>query len=115
MLRHLDVLRLVSDTAAPRGYSISKIRLVLSCRYFIFELKRFIMSDQDIQQLESLFPATSRLAFAAAQAKVLASGQSVLQSQDGVIYEISPNGQRKEIKRIEPPTSVVIGSCFTIR
>ena len=73
------------------------------------------MSDQDIQTLENQFPAVSGSAFAAARAKVLESGQSVLQSENGVIYEVFPNGRRKEVKKIEPPTQFVIGSVFTIK
>ncbi|HZM05676.1 MAG TPA: hypothetical protein VFC44_21960 [Candidatus Saccharimonadales bacterium] len=73
------------------------------------------MSDQDIQKLESQFPAVSGSAFAAARAQVLASGQSVLESRDGVIYEVFPDGHRVPVKKIEPPTQVVSGSIFTIR
>ena len=73
------------------------------------------MSDQDIQKLESQFPAVSGSAFAAACAQVLASGQSVLESKDGVIYEVFPDGHRVPVKRIEPPTQVVAGSIFTVR
>jgi hypothetical protein len=73
------------------------------------------MSDQDIQQIESQFPAMSGSAFAAAREHVLASGQSVLQSQDGIIYELFPDGRKVAVKEIEPPTSVVCGSIFTIR
>jgi hypothetical protein len=73
------------------------------------------MSDQDIQQLESQFPAVSCSAFAAARAQVLASGQSVLQSQDGVIYEFFPDGRKVPVKKIEPPTQVVYGRKIIIR
>ncbi len=73
------------------------------------------MSDQDIQQLENQFPAVSGSAFAAARDQVLASGQSVLQSQDDVIYEVFPDGHRVEVKRIEPPIQVKAGSIFIIR
>jgi len=73
------------------------------------------MSDQDIQQLESQFPAVSGQAFAAAREQVLASGQSVLQSQDGVIYEIFPDGHMVAVKKIEPPTRFVSGTIFTLR
>ena len=73
------------------------------------------MSDQDIQKLESQFPAISGAAFAAARARVLASGQSVLQSQDGVIYEVFPDGRQVAVKKIEPPTQLVAGSTLTIR
>jgi hypothetical protein len=73
------------------------------------------MSDQDIQKLESEFPALSGSAFAAAREKVLASGQSVLQSQNGIIYEVFPDGRQVEVKKIEPPTKAVAGSIFKIR
>ena len=73
------------------------------------------MSDQDIQLLESKFPALSGQAFATAREQVLQSGQSVLQSEDGVIYEVFPDGRRAKVKQIEPPTQVVAGKIFTIR
>jgi hypothetical protein len=73
------------------------------------------MSDQDIQKLESLFPPTSGSAFAAAREETLASGQSFLQSERGVIYEVFPNGTRKRVKEIEPPTPVTPGFKVSIR
>lgn len=73
------------------------------------------MSDQEIQTLESEFAALSGSAFAEAREKVLKSGQSVLQSEDGVIYEVFPDGRRVVVKKIEPPTKVAGGKVFTIR
>ena len=75
------------------------------------------MADQenDILKLESEFPALSGQAFAAARARVLASGQSVLQSENGIIYEVFPDGRRMVVKEIEPPTLVEPGSRITIR
>jgi hypothetical protein len=73
------------------------------------------MSDDDIQQMESRFPAVSSSAFAAARERVLASGQSVLESENGVIYEVFPDGRRVEVKKVEPPTQYASGSVFTIR
>ncbi|HEX3627327.1 MAG TPA: hypothetical protein VH280_18115 [Verrucomicrobiae bacterium] len=73
------------------------------------------MSDQDIQLLESQFPAISGSAFAAARERVLASGQSVLQSHDGVIYEVFPDGRQVEVKKIEPPSRVNAGDIYIIR
>jgi len=73
------------------------------------------MSDQDLQKLENEFPAVSGSAFAEARRQVLASGQSVLQSQDGAVYEVFPDGRRVEVKKIEPPTQYVTGSVFQIR
>ena len=73
------------------------------------------MSDQDIEKLENQFPAISGSAFVVARAQVLASGQSVLESQDGVIYEVFPGDRRVPVKKIEPPTQVVSGSIYTVR
>ncbi len=73
------------------------------------------MSDQDIQKLESQFPAISGSAFATAREQVLKSGQAVLQSENGVIYEVFPDGRRVEVKKIEPPTQFKAGSTFTIK
>jgi hypothetical protein len=73
------------------------------------------MSDQDIQNLESQFPPVSGSAFAAARKRVLQSGQSVLQAENDVIYEVFPDGRRVEVKKIEPPAYFVTGSVFTIR
>ncbi len=68
----------------------------------------------DIEKLENQFPAASGSAFAAARDQVLASGQTVLQSEQGVIYEVFPNGTRRRVKNIEPPTPVVAGSKIQI-
>jgi hypothetical protein len=75
------------------------------------------MSNQEseIQKLESQLPPLSGIAFAAARERVLASGQSVLQSEDGVVYEVFPDGRRVVVKQIEKPSSVTQGSMITIR
>jgi hypothetical protein len=75
------------------------------------------MSDQEKNNelLENQFPAISGSAFAAARERVLASGQSVLQSEHGNIYEVFPDGRRNLVKTIEPPTFVVPGRRITIR
>jgi len=75
------------------------------------------MSDPEekIQELESLFPALSGVTFNAAFKRALASGQSVLQSDQGVIYEVFPDGTRKRVKKIEPPTPIEPGKKILIR
>jgi len=75
------------------------------------------MSDQEkiIQELESRFPTLSGVTFNAALKQTLASGQSVLQSDQGVIYEVFPDGTRRRVKEIEPPTLVEPGKKITIR
>jgi hypothetical protein len=52
------------------------------------------MADQDIQQLESQFPTLSGQVFADARQRVLASGQSVLQSEDGCVVRVYPDGRK---------------------
>jgi hypothetical protein len=44
-------------------------------------------SEAELQLLESRFPSVSGSVFAAARERVLASGQSVLQSEGGSIYD----------------------------
>jgi hypothetical protein len=85
--------------------------------YYSIAPERFIMADQERQilQLESQFPAASGSAFAAAREQVLASGQSVLQSEQGFIYEVFPDGRRLVVKQIEPPTPVVAGCKIIFR
>jgi hypothetical protein len=79
--------------------------------------ERFTMPEQenDILDLESQFPAVSGSAFAAARERTLNSGQSVLQSEQGVIYEVFPDGTRKEVKRIAPPTQIERGTKVIIQ
>ncbi len=75
------------------------------------------MMDQEteIANLEQGFPAVSDLVFSEARRQALASGHSVLQSEQGVIYEVFPDGTRKKIKDIEPPTHILPGTKFVIR
>ena len=71
--------------------------------------------EKIIDELETKFPTMSGIAFATARNETLASGQSVLQSENGVIYEIFPDGTRLERKRIEPPTPIPTGTKVAIR
>jgi hypothetical protein len=75
------------------------------------------MSDPEkiITELEKGFPALSGVAFTKARNETLASGQSVLLSENGVIYEVFPDGSRIERKRIEPPTFIPTGTKAVIR
>lgn len=71
--------------------------------------------EKRMRRLESRFPAASGSAFSAAYHRTLASGQSVLQSDDGFVYEVFPDGGRRIVKRIEPPTPVPVRRKITIR
>jgi hypothetical protein len=73
------------------------------------------MSDQDIQELESQFPALSGQAFAAASERVLASGQSVLQTVGAFVVRVFPDGHTEVVKPIEPPISVSPGTIYSIK
>ena len=73
------------------------------------------MSEQEMQQLEDEFPTVAASAFIEARSRALASGQSVLQSDGDVIYEVFPDGRKVAVKRIEPPTPAIPGSVFSIR
>jgi len=73
------------------------------------------MSDHDIQQLESEFPSLSGRAFAAARQSVLASGQSVLQTEGAFVVRVYPDGRKEVVKQIEPSTAVISGTIYTIK
>jgi len=64
------------------------------------------MSDREIQTLENQFPTLAGEAFAEANKEALRAGFSVLEAKDGFIYECFPNGTRKVVKKIKPPTHV---------
>ncbi len=69
----------------------------------------------NIELLENQFPALSGSAFAAARAEALAAGLSVLESEQGYLYEVFPDGRRVKGKKIEPPILVQAGRRITIR
>lgn len=61
------------------------------------------LSVKHLRDLERRFLKASGSAFADARKQSLISGQSVLQSEDGVIIEIFPNGSRREVKKMRNP------------
>jgi len=75
------------------------------------------MSDEEkhITDLETRIPSVSGSAFEMARRETLASGQSVLSSDRGVIYRISPSGSRQEVKKVEAPTQVTRGAKVKLR
>jgi len=76
---------------------------------------RALLSAKRLRDLERRFVKTSGLAFAKARKRTLVSGQSVLQSEDGIIFEVFPDGTRQKIKEIEKPTQVKRGLRLAIR
>ena len=59
--------------------------------------------------LEEHIPELAQSAVTQAYWQALASGNSVLQSENGTIYELFPDGTRKIVKAITPPTAVRVG------
>lgn len=71
--------------------------------------------EKTIQHLETMFPPLSGITFSNARKETLASGHSVLLSEDGVIYEVFPDGRRVKRKKIEEPTPIEAGTKIAIR
>jgi hypothetical protein len=74
--------------------------------------KVVIMSEQEriMQYLEEHIPELAESAVTQAYWQSLAAGNSVLESENGAIYERFPDGSSKMVKQIEPPTPVAIGA-----
>jgi hypothetical protein len=73
--------------------------------------------DEDeriLQELENNFPSLSGSAFSAAFRDTLNAGLSAFVSENGVIYEMFPDGTRRMVKHIEPPTPVKQGKQIRI-
>ena len=71
--------------------------------------------ERTIDYLESQIPALSAAAVTVAYWKALAAGNSVLETDDGAIYEVFPNGTRRFVKKIDPLISVQYGEKIDIR
>jgi hypothetical protein len=67
------------------------------------------MDEKSLELLEREFPLLAAVAFGGARKMTLQSGLSVLLSEAGVIYEVFPDGSRRWVKKVEPPTQVVPG------
>lgn len=72
-------------------------------------------TETQIELMENGFPSISGMAFAVARERVLASGQSVLQAENGVVYEVFPDGQKVVVKEIEKPVAVQKGQKIKLR
>jgi hypothetical protein len=76
------------------------------------------MHDRVIDYLEEHIPELAESAVTQAYWQFLAAGNSVLESENGIIYERLPDGSSKMVKTIsqrlgfakEPPTTVAIGA-----
>lgn len=73
------------------------------------------LTEKEINFLEEHIPELAALATAQAYWQALASGSSVLQYQEGGIYEVFPDGTQKLIKTLPPRPSIKIGQRVTIK
>ena len=68
------------------------------------------MPEREIQYLEEHIPELAESAVTQAYWQSLAAGNSVLKSENGIIYERFSDGSSQIVKEIEPLTSVAIGA-----
>ena len=75
------------------------------------------MSDEEKDELdaENEFISLSGVAFQRARERAFKAGLSVMISEDGAIFEVFPNGERHQVKVIEPPVRMPKGFRVTIR
>lgn len=66
--------------------------------------------EQSLKEQEAHFPRLSNQAFTAARQRALSSGHSLVESSRGVLYHVSPDGARRVLRQLEPPTPVVPGT-----
>jgi hypothetical protein len=73
------------------------------------------LSEKELDYLESHIPELAAVAFKQAYWAALATGSSVLMSENGNLVEIFPDGTRKIIKPLPPATPVIPGQKFELK
>lgn len=73
------------------------------------------LSEKAMSFLEEHIPELAEAAFKQAYLAALASGSSVLISENGNLVEIFPDGTKKFIKKLPPSTPVTPGQRFILR
>lgn len=73
------------------------------------------LSEEAMNFLEKHIPELADAAFKQAYWAALASGSSVLISENGNLVEVFPDGQRKFIKHLPPSTPVTRGQRLKIQ
>ncbi|HXW53640.1 MAG TPA: hypothetical protein VEL47_06010 [Myxococcota bacterium] len=73
------------------------------------------LNEKEMTYLEEHIPELAEVAFKQAYWAALASGSSVLMSENGNLVEISPDGTRKIIKPLPKATPVIPGTRLTRR
>ena len=67
------------------------------------------MTEESMRFLEEHIPDLADAAVKQAYWQALATGSSVLVSEEGALVEIFPDGTRKVLKQLEPQTSCTVG------
>jgi hypothetical protein len=67
------------------------------------------MKEEELDYLEAQIPELAEIAFKQAYWQALASGNKVLEAQDGSLVEVSPDGTRKILKPLPPRLTVKPG------
>ncbi len=73
------------------------------------------LSEKALDYLEAHIPELAEIAFKQAYWAALASGSSVLVSENGCLVEVFPDGERKFIQKSPPWTPVKRGQKLEIR
>jgi hypothetical protein len=72
------------------------------------------MNENAMKHIEEHIPELADSAIKQAYWSALASGSNVLECADGVMYEVSPDGSRREIKKVKPPVAVTVGQRLVL-
>jgi len=72
------------------------------------------MFEDALNRLEASVPALSGQAFDAARRQALASGLSVVETENGVLFEVFPDGRKVRIKAVPLPQTIISGHRFVI-
>ena len=67
------------------------------------------MTEESMRFLEEHIPDLADAAVKQAYWQALATGSTVLVSEEGALVEIFPDGTRKVLKQLEPQTAVKLG------
>ncbi|MEQ1546294.1 hypothetical protein [Methyloglobulus sp.] len=67
------------------------------------------MTEESMRFLEEHIPILADAAVKQAYWQALATGSSVLISEEGALVEIFPDGTRKVLKQLKPQTAVTAG------
>jgi len=73
------------------------------------------LSEKALRFQEDHIPELAEGAVKQAYWRALAAGSSVLESKDGMLIEVQPDGTQKTIKKLAPPIKIPLGLRIEIR